>query len=746
MSSYPKIEQLFNAIIEDCYNYLLDKADNSTKESIESLKETIKDKAEIIKKAYVVFCSIGNEKPEKGKLSSIYDFTIKFIEYVYNYLNDLNVNNNINVRIAKKTDFCNCYITLFGYVYIFNGCYENEFLLFDIKNFKCFKEILANNKIEKIIKNIYIDAVNKFYQKEGIKINNESFKEFTKYFEESFQQKKENIETEENKINESPKNSNIEIKKEELSDNGNKSAQLLTYDTSNIQNGNKILDIRENTSKIESNDNENDMRDVKKEILQLKMSVIEDRYYNVRLSEKIILSFEFQSALLNCERKKVEYFENLIISLKSTITNLGNPYNYNLWRKLSNIILKNLFVILHKKNYKFLQCYSKSVLNSLKHYGSKLKGDQLDDFKKQLEKYEANLKKQNAEISSQGAPAADKDRYYNIIVVENQIKYSLVIDFLFFLKEKGNKMNHFDEEIIDLILFDDLNIDININKDSNGKEEISVLPEKEKSQKEEKINQGKYLFNFEEIIDMLKSPFKYHKKDINFDKIFSAVYAKIQEIKTLNKYTENEIIFNDLKNNVLKLIETIQKAVASYEKYFTKYKINYQIKNESEILDSDEKENIKNYNYIKSLKGILENKLKLYDNNIAALSDLRIIVDNCKKEVDDFLEEIKNKGQAKENKLKSISELFLEFKNSLKVRIVTEQEYRKYDNIFNDKNIDEFSLEDVYSILKETLNYNNALFSIIKKDITNYNLLIAVITEYNELKNFVYNQDLDILI
>ena len=125
---------------------------------------------------------------------------------------------------------------------------------------------------------------------------------------------------------------------------------------------------------------------------------------------------------------------------------------------------------------------------------------------------------------------------------------------------------------------------------------------------------------------------------------------------------------------------------------------------------------------------------------------MRIIVDNCKKEVDDFLEEIKNKGQAKENKLKSISELFLEFKNSLKVRIVSEQEYRKYDNIFNDKNIDEFSLEDVYSILKETLNYNNASFSIIKKDITNFNLLIAVITEYNELKNFVYNQDLDILI
>jgi len=55
-------------------------------------------------------------------------------------------------------------------------------------------------------------------------------------------------------------------------------------------------------------------------------------------------------------------------------------------------------------------------------------------------------------------------------------------------------------------------------------------------------------------------------------------------------------------------------------------------------------------------------------------------------------------------------------------------------------------LEEVYSILKDTLKYNNASFSTIKKDITNFNLLIVVITEYKEVKNFVYNQELDILI
>ena len=125
---------------------------------------------------------------------------------------------------------------------------------------------------------------------------------------------------------------------------------------------------------------------------------------------------------------------------------------------------------------------------------------------------------------------------------------------------------------------------------------------------------------------------------------------------------------------------------------------------------------------------------------------MNALVENSKNEVNDFIKEIKLKGQTKENKLKSISDLFLEFKNTLKTRIVEEPEYGKYENIFYNKNIDEFSLEEVYSILKDTLNYNNASFSITKKDITNFNLLIVVITEYKELKNFVYNQDLDILI
>ena len=66
------------------------------------------------------------------------------------------------------------------------------------------------------------------------------------------------------------------------------------------------------------------------------------------------------------------------------------------------------------------------------------------------------------------------------------------------------------------------------------------------------------------LIDILKNPFKYHKKDINIDNIYSAVYTKIQEIKADNKYVENEKKFNALKN--MKNISLNIKLIARLKK------------------------------------------------------------------------------------------------------------------------------------------------------------------------------------
>ena len=739
MSNYPTIEKLFNAIIKDCYDYLFSHTDDKAKESITKLFDYNKDKDEIIQKSYIVLCSIIYEKASEEELNSIYEFTKKFIESIYSYLSDAKKNNNITSTI---NDCCNGYIAIFGYVYIFKGVFVNEFLQFFTQDHKYFKEVLTEFNILNEVKMHYENSINKLYKEKSIIIDDQLFNEFISYFEEeSFDFKKVEKEKKENEKVSSPQKLNAEIKKDEISENGNKSTQHETFDSSIIQIENKSLEDGELVTKKKTLNNNPIL--LKNDILCI---IIKKSYTYLTLLEKTLLKIEFKSAEIDSEKKKVKYLENSIISLKQTIINLGNPYNFNLWRKLSNIILKNLFVILHKKKYKLLQYCNRSVLKSLQNYESKFKGKKLTAFKDKVKKYEERLNGQIGGVQSSGASAADKERAFNIIVVENQIKYSLVIDFLFFLKEKGNKINHFDEEIIDLILFDDLGIDMAINEDSHEKEMNTFQIEKENKQSVEKFNKNsKTSFNCAEIIDMLKNPFKYHQKDINIDKIYTAIYEKITRIKTDIGYDEN-IKLNDIKKEIVDLSEEIQSVVDSYEQYFTENKINYQNKNEKEILDTELKKHMKNYIYIKELQETINKKIPSYENIINALSDLKTITEKCMKEVEELTEEIKIKRQTEEKTLKTISEVFFEFKNTLKKDIMRKEEYKKYANIFSEENINEFSLEDVYAIIEETLNFNNTSFSITKKDITNFNLLVEVITNFEELKCFVYNKDLDVLI
>ena len=739
MSNYPTIEKLFNAIITDCYDYLFSHTDDKAKESITKLFDYNKDKDEIIQKSYIVLCSIIYEKASEEELNSIYEFTKKFIESIYSYLSDAKKNNNITSTI---NDCCNGYIAIFGYVYIFKGVFVNEFLQFFTQDHKYFKEVLTEFNILNEVKMHYENSINKLYKEKSIIIDDQLFNEFISYFEEeSFDFKKVEKEKKENEKVSSPQKLNAEIKKDEISENGNKSTQHETFDSSIIQIENKSLEDGELVTKKKTLNNNPIL--LKNDILCI---IIKKSYSYLTLLEKTLLKIEFKSAEIDSEKKKVKYLENSIISLKQTIINLGNPYNFNLWRKLSNIILKNLFVILHKKKYKLLQYCNRSVLKSLQNYESKFKGEKLTAFKDKVKKYEERLNGQIGGVQSSGASAEDKERAFNIIVVENQIKYSLVIDFLFFLKEKDNKINHFDEEIIDLILFDDLGIDMAINEDSHEKDMNTFQTEKENKQSVEKFSKNsKTSFNFAEIIDMLKNPFKYHQKDINIDKIYTAIYEKITRIKTDIGYDEN-IKLNDIKKEIVDLSEEIQNVVDSYEQYFTENKINYQNKNEKEILDTELKKHMKNYIYIKELQETINKKIPSYENIINALSDLKTITEKCMKEVEELTEEIKIKRQTEKKTLKTISEVFFEFKNTLKKDIMRKEEYKKYANIFSEENINEFSLEDVYAIIEETLNFNNTSFSITKKDITNFNLLVEVITNFEELKCFVYNKDLDVLI
>ena len=364
-------------------------------------------------------------------------------------------------------------------------------------------------------------------------------------------------------------------------------------------------------------------------------------------------------------------------------------------------------------------------MTKLKSYESKLPKEKQKSYNQKVANYEIKLKEQNKCISSAATSAADKDRNFNIIIIEKNPKYSLSIEFLFFLKEKGKKVNHFNKEVIDLILFEDLNIKVVKNEEYNDKKGYNIEQEQEQendNRNEKLLYKGKTEFNGSEIIEMLKSPLKYHKEEININNICSYIYDEINDIKKITGYSENEKKFNDLKDEAIKLNNKINDLISIYKQN-----------------DSTNK-----YKHIIELKDKINNKIKLYETieqKLALLDKKKLeIIEN----MDNLINKVKNESKRKV-KLLSLSDIFNEFKNELKDKI-KEEEYKYFDKIFNENNINEFKIDDIYSFLEENLNYSNALFSITKNDITNFNFLINVITEYDELASYVYNKDLDIKI
>ena len=86
------------------------------------------------------------------------------------------------------------------------------------------------------------------------------------------------------------------------------------------------------------------MEQQEEKIQQMKDELLFDKAKNefdrLELKCKIMIETELNYSLIEIERNKIDYLEGLIISLKNTINNLANPYNFNLWRKLSNYIKK----------------------------------------------------------------------------------------------------------------------------------------------------------------------------------------------------------------------------------------------------------------------------------------------------------------------------------------------------------------------------------------------------------------------
>ena len=218
------------------------------------------------------------------------------------------------------------------------------------------------------------------------------------------------------------------------------------------------------------------------------------------------------------------------------IINLSKPFHFNLWRKIANIILKNIFIILRNNKFTIIQKKDDKVLTQLEKYFNNLKSEMnvkykknnkykivnelpiFQNIEKKLDKYKKELNSKtntNINIKIKNISQAADEESYNLILIYNKDKpdiiASLSIDFLFFLKEKSNQINHFDEKLLNFLSF-------------------------------EEKPQGKRKFNGKELVEMLENPIKYQQKIFKkTDNLFDLRNNKINEFRKDIKYDDEKL-------------------------------------------------------------------------------------------------------------------------------------------------------------------------------------------------------------
>ena len=125
--------------------------------------------------------------------------------------------------------------------------------------------------------------------------------------------------------------------------------------------------------------------------LKLELLNIDSKLELLEIDEKINYQSLLNSALLKIEKKKNEYLDNYIQSLKNIVINLSTPNNFNFWRKIVNIILKNKFIELKIKGFSLEQNSEQKIYNKLMSYQNKIVQRKREEYDKKCDNYQTQL-------------------------------------------------------------------------------------------------------------------------------------------------------------------------------------------------------------------------------------------------------------------------------------------------------------------------------------------------------------------
>ena len=200
---------------------------------------------------------------------------------------------------------------------------------------------------------------------------------------------------------------------------------------------------------------------------------------------------------------------------------------------------------------------------------------------------------------------------------------------------------------------------------------------------------------------------KFQQKVIQKKNLFDSIYRAVDDFKKEIGYKDSEEqifklkdISKDLDVNINELMKKIE---TNFVKDFANMKID--IKNikkinekEKENLDSYLKEIINIYLELQKLKEKINKKIIFYENVIKKYQKIKKDIENNESEVNEQINQI-NELIKKAASLIKISDIFQNYKIVLKDNISKFPEYREHPNIFNESNIDEFIINDLYEFL-----------------------------------------------
>jgi len=453
--------------------------------------------------------------------------------------------------------------------------------------------------------------------------------------------------------------------------------------------------------------------------LNLELSNLNIQFKLLETNESLCIQSIINSSYFDVDKIKINYLDAVICSLNNIVTKLSNPYNFNLWRKISNIILKNIFIILKSNKFTISQNVNESLSRELISQDNKNKIRDMKEFNKRIKNYEAKSKDKGKITTKNISPTADKERQFNLITIYNgnkpEITASLSIDFLFYLKERGNEINHFDEKILNLILFDNLEIKGEI-VDQKELEEEKTNEIKNDDSNLNIINTGKTEFSGDELIDFLENPLKFQKKDDYITDKLKFIYSQIEEFKKSVGYKDNNKQICELKNEGQNILLKIEELLNNLETDFKNNNID--INNIEKIKDGENvdffiNKKIKIYSSLKELDGKTNEKLILYENIKERYENLNTSILFKKQKINELIQEIKI-GIDKIAKLIKMSDILKYYKDELLEKIKNENEYKNRSEIFNENTINNFTIDKFYSFLRLYLNSKENRYSIIK--------------------------------